>query len=133
MGRAGKLDFSLDRVRAVDGEWIPLRYTVNNGGSKKTGSRQSPVTTLIVLVASTILPVDSMAHYPVAVHFRSMNFGSNTGGVKRQEISGPPILERHGMLFSGGTLCIVHRIKRAYCHCAADVIGVIDAIPRNPA
>jgi PEGA domain len=35
MGRAGKLDFSIDRVRALDGEWIPLRYTVNkqNGGS----------------------------------------------------------------------------------------------------
>ncbi len=35
MGRAGKLDFSIDRVRAIDGEWIPLRYTVNkrNGGS----------------------------------------------------------------------------------------------------
>jgi hypothetical protein len=35
MGRAGKLDFSIDRVRAVDGEWISLRYTVNkqNGGS----------------------------------------------------------------------------------------------------
>src|SRR5262245_32768421 len=24
MGRAGKLDFSIDRVRAADGEWIPL-------------------------------------------------------------------------------------------------------------
>jgi hypothetical protein len=35
MGRAGKLDFSIDRVRAADGEWIPLRYTINkkNGGS----------------------------------------------------------------------------------------------------
>src|SRR3954469_865916 len=35
MGRAGKLDFSIDRVRANDGEWIPLRYTVNKttGGS----------------------------------------------------------------------------------------------------
>src|SRR4051794_26466078 len=35
MGRAGKLDFSIDRVRAIDGEWIPIRYTVNkaNGGS----------------------------------------------------------------------------------------------------
>lgn len=35
MGRAGKLDFSIDRVRCADGEWIPLRYTVNkkNGGS----------------------------------------------------------------------------------------------------
>lgn len=35
MGRAGKLDFSIDRVRAADGEWVPLRYTVNKnkGGS----------------------------------------------------------------------------------------------------
>lgn len=35
MGRAGKLDFSIDRVRSGDGEWIPLRYTVNkrSGGS----------------------------------------------------------------------------------------------------
>src|SRR4051812_17844801 len=35
MGRAGKLDFSIDRVRAMDGEWIPIRYTVNkaSGGS----------------------------------------------------------------------------------------------------
>src|SRR5437764_6234919 len=35
MGRAGKLDFSIDRVRAVDGKWIPIRYTVNKaaGGS----------------------------------------------------------------------------------------------------
>src|SRR5947209_17078240 len=35
MGRAGKLYFSIDRVRSADGEWIPLRYTVNkrSGGS----------------------------------------------------------------------------------------------------
>jgi hypothetical protein len=35
MGRAGKLDFSIDRVRAADGEWIPLRYTINK---PKSGS-----------------------------------------------------------------------------------------------
>lgn len=29
MGRAGKLDFSIDRVRAADGEWVPLRYSIN--------------------------------------------------------------------------------------------------------
>src|SRR5215831_5618218 len=28
MGRAGKLDFSIDRVKTVDNQWIPLRYTV---------------------------------------------------------------------------------------------------------
>jgi hypothetical protein len=36
MGRAGKLDFSIDKVRASDGEFVPVRYTVNKreGGSK---------------------------------------------------------------------------------------------------
>jgi hypothetical protein len=35
MGRTGKLDFSIDRVRAVDDEFVPLRYTVQKreGGS----------------------------------------------------------------------------------------------------
>jgi hypothetical protein len=28
MGRRGKLDFSVDKVRASDGEWIPVRYTM---------------------------------------------------------------------------------------------------------
>ena len=28
LGRAGKLDFSIDRVRTVDNQWVPLRYTV---------------------------------------------------------------------------------------------------------
>ena len=26
MGRAGKLDFSIDRVKTVDNRWVPLRY-----------------------------------------------------------------------------------------------------------
>ena len=35
MGRTGKLDFSIDKVRAVDGQYIPVRYTINKkeGGS----------------------------------------------------------------------------------------------------
>ena len=35
MGRTGKLDFSVDKVRVADGEFIPLRYTLNKreGGS----------------------------------------------------------------------------------------------------
>jgi len=36
MGRTGKLDFSVDKVRAADGEYVPLRYTMQKkeGGSK---------------------------------------------------------------------------------------------------
>jgi hypothetical protein len=29
MGHTGKLDFSIEKVRAADGEFIPLRYTLN--------------------------------------------------------------------------------------------------------
>jgi hypothetical protein len=43
MGRAGKLDFSVDRVRAGDGEWIPLRYTM----TKKTGQSHATRTGVI--------------------------------------------------------------------------------------
>lgn len=36
MGRTGKLDFSVEKVRAADGEFVPLRYTMQKkeGGSK---------------------------------------------------------------------------------------------------
>jgi hypothetical protein len=37
MGRAGKLDFSIDRAKAADGEWIPLRYVLQ----RKAGSSHS--------------------------------------------------------------------------------------------
>lgn len=50
MGRAGKLDFSIDRVRAADGEWIPLRYTVN----KKSGGSHT-VSTGVLTAGAAIL------------------------------------------------------------------------------
>lgn len=43
MGRAGKLDFSIDRVKAVDGSWIPLRYSPE----KRTGSSNATSTGII--------------------------------------------------------------------------------------
>jgi hypothetical protein len=50
MGRAGKLDFSIDRVRAADGEWIPLRYTVN----KKSGGSHA-VSTGVLTAGAAVL------------------------------------------------------------------------------
>jgi hypothetical protein len=40
MGRTGKLDFSIDKVRSVDGDFIPLRYTMQKkeGGSHATST-----------------------------------------------------------------------------------------------
>jgi len=50
MGRAGKLDFSIDRVRAIDGEWVPLRYTVN----KKSGGSHA-VSTGVLTAGAAVL------------------------------------------------------------------------------
>lgn len=43
MGRAGKLDFSVDRIRAVNGEWLPVRYTL----TKKAGDSKAVSTGVI--------------------------------------------------------------------------------------
>lgn len=50
MGRAGKLDFSIDRVRSLDGNWIPLRYTV----TKKSGDSHA-VSTGVITAGAAIL------------------------------------------------------------------------------
>lgn len=43
MGRAGKLDFSVDRIRAVNGQWLPVRYTL----TKKSGDSKAVSTGVI--------------------------------------------------------------------------------------
>ncbi|MBI4909425.1 MAG: PEGA domain-containing protein [Acidobacteria bacterium] len=53
MGRAGKLDFSIDRVKSIDGQWIPLRYTV----TKKAGQSHAVSTGIITAgVAAVFWP-----------------------------------------------------------------------------
>src|SRR5690349_7079678 len=44
MGRAGHLDFSIDRVRAMDGQWIPLRYTLNKKNGESHAVRTGVIT-----------------------------------------------------------------------------------------
>lgn len=43
MGRSGKLDFSVDRVRAAHGDWLPVRYTL----TKKQGDSKAVSTGVI--------------------------------------------------------------------------------------
>jgi len=43
MGRAGKLDFSIDRVKTADNQWVPLRYTV----TKKSGQSHAVSTGIL--------------------------------------------------------------------------------------
>jgi len=53
LGRAGKLDFSIDRVRTVDNQWIPLRYTV----TKKSGQSHAVSTGILTAgVAAVFWP-----------------------------------------------------------------------------
>jgi hypothetical protein len=50
MGRAGKLDFSVDKVRAADGEYIPLRYTMQ----KKAGEGKGTSTGIMTAGAAVL-------------------------------------------------------------------------------
>lgn len=43
MGRPGKLDFSIDRVAAADGQWVPIRYSLR----KKSGDSHTIRTGII--------------------------------------------------------------------------------------
>jgi hypothetical protein len=50
MGRRGKLDFSVDKIRAADGEWIPLRYTMQ----KKEGEGKGLSTGIMTAGAAVL-------------------------------------------------------------------------------
>jgi hypothetical protein len=57
MGRAGKLDFSIDRVRAADGEWIPLRYTLNKKSGQSNATKTGIITAGVAVVFWPAAPV----------------------------------------------------------------------------
>jgi hypothetical protein len=53
LGRAGKLDFSIDRVKTSDSQWVPLRYTV----TKKSGQSHAVSTGILTAgVAAVFWP-----------------------------------------------------------------------------
>lgn len=57
MGRAGHLDFSIDRVRAVDGQWLPLRYTLNKKDGESHAVRTGVITAGVAVVFWPAAPV----------------------------------------------------------------------------
>jgi len=57
MGRAGHLDFSLDRVRAIDGQWIPLRYTLTKKNGESHAVRTGVITAGVAVVFWPAAPV----------------------------------------------------------------------------
>jgi len=50
MGRTGKLDFSIDKVRTADGKYIPLRYTMQKKEGGSHGTRTGILTASAAIV-----------------------------------------------------------------------------------
>lgn len=50
MGRTGKLDFSIDKVRTADGKYIPLRYTMH----KKEGASNTTKTGILTAASAVV-------------------------------------------------------------------------------
>ncbi|MBI4904015.1 MAG: PEGA domain-containing protein [Acidobacteria bacterium] len=53
LGRSGKIDFSIDRVRAIDGQWVTVRYAVTK---KDGGNRMLATGVTTGIMAATIWP-----------------------------------------------------------------------------
>jgi hypothetical protein len=57
MGRAGKLDFSIDRVKSTDNQWIPLRYSVTRKSGQSHAVRTGVITAGVAAVFWPAAPV----------------------------------------------------------------------------
>ncbi len=57
MGRAGKLDFSIDRVKGTDNQWVPLRYTVTKKSGESHAVRTGVITAGVAVVFWPAAPV----------------------------------------------------------------------------
>jgi hypothetical protein len=57
MGRAGKLDFSIDRVSAIDNQWIPIRYTLQKKAGESHAVRTGIITAGVAIAFWPAAPV----------------------------------------------------------------------------
>ena len=57
MGRAGKLDFSIDRVKTSDNQWVQLRYTVTKKSGESHAVRTGVITAGVAAVFWPAAPV----------------------------------------------------------------------------
>jgi hypothetical protein len=57
MGRAGKLDFSVDRVKATDNQWVAVRYTVNKKAGESHAMRTGIITAGVAIAFWPAAPV----------------------------------------------------------------------------
>ena len=57
MGRAGMLDFSIERVQLVDGNWLNVRYTPNKNKGKGSGATAGVTTGILAVVFFPAAPL----------------------------------------------------------------------------
>ncbi|MBI3682259.1 MAG: PEGA domain-containing protein [Acidobacteria bacterium] len=57
MGRAGKMDFSIDRVKTSDNQWVQLRYTVTKKSGESHAVRTGVITAGVAAVFWPAAPV----------------------------------------------------------------------------
>lgn len=57
MGRAGKLDFSIDRVVAADGQWVPIRHSLLKNSGESHAVRTGVLTAGAFLLFPPAAPV----------------------------------------------------------------------------
>jgi len=99
MGRSGKLDFSIDRVKAADGQWVPLRYAV----TRRSGESHAVRTGILTAgVAAVFWPAA-----PVMLLWKGKDITINKGVVfdvytdNNQTVSAPSSLPSRTVVFDG--------------------------------
>jgi hypothetical protein len=80
MGRAGKLDFSIDRVKAADGSWVSVRYTVNKKSGESHAVRTGILTAGVAVVFWPAAPVMLLMKGKDIVINKGMAFDVYTDG-----------------------------------------------------
>lgn len=62
LGRAGHLDFSIDRVQLVDGNWLSVRYTPQKNNGKSDGLKTGLITAGVAAVFWPAAPLVLLHH-----------------------------------------------------------------------
>lgn len=57
MGKAGQLDFSIERVQMVDGNWLSVRYTPNKNSGKGSGATAGVTAGILAVVFLPAAPL----------------------------------------------------------------------------
>jgi hypothetical protein len=102
MGRAGKLDFSIDRAKATDGQWVSLRYTVTKKSGESHAVQNGIITAGVAVVFWPAAPVILLAKGKDIIINKGVIFDVYTDSNHSMGESGPVRGTEIATLQSGG-------------------------------